>query len=414
LSKGLLTKVGAALLVLLLATFSTARAHQVWSTQQAQATVKSARAEAEAAFTRARTAGLTARELAAPRQQISALAAQDPPAGSPIWNPSAPDFYAQQRQQYQDIASGLRHQVTATRVAAHRALASDVAALSAIVATAASLDVPFDSASGALSSARTTQSAPGAGIAKLRAAAAAVSTAVRTLKSAVSARQTQLASIEHAAHDDLPTLIAQAKAAASTGAARRQLAQLVKPKDAALATSLQSALSAVTSATTLNGAALAALHFNDTLAAANAAVAKDLPAEMVVVSTENQEATMYENGKVVDSTPVTTGGPELPTFHGVFHIYDKISPFVFHSPFPVGSPYYYDPTPIEYWMPFDGQQGLHDAPWRPNFGPGSNFAPTDLGNGNTILGTHGCVNLPSEAAAFLWNWAPIGTTVVVN
>jgi hypothetical protein len=64
-------------------------------------------------------------------------------------------------------------------------------------------------------------------------------------------------------------------------------------------------------------------------------------------------------------------------------------------------------------MPFDGGEGLHDASWRSNFGPGSDLAPTDLGNGNTILGTHGCVNLPLDAAQFIWNWAPIGTTVVV-
>ena len=51
--------------------------------------------------------------------------------------------------------------------------------------------------------------------------------------------------------------------------------------------------------------------------------------------------------------------------------------------------------------------------WRRNFGPGSNLAPTDLGTGNYILGTHGCVNLPFDAAQFVWDWAPVGTTVVV-
>jgi hypothetical protein len=91
----------------------------------------------------------------------------------------------------------------------------------------------------------------------------------------------------------------------------------------------------------------------------------------------------------------------------------KASPWVFHSPWPPGNPYYYPPTPIQYWMPFDGGEGLHDAWWRSNFGPGSNLQPTDLGTGNYILGTHGCVNLPMAAAQFVWNWAPVGTTVVV-
>jgi len=117
--------------------------------------------------------------------------------------------------------------------------------------------------------------------------------------------------------------------------------------------------------------------------------------------------------KLVLDTPVTTGGPELPTDHGVFHIYFKASPFVFHSPWPPGSPFYYFPTPVQFWMPFDGGEGLHDASWRSDFGPGSNLAPTDLGTGRSIQGTHGCVNLPFDAAQFIWDWAPLGTTVVV-
>jgi lipoprotein-anchoring transpeptidase ErfK/SrfK len=141
--------------------------------------------------------------------------------------------------------------------------------------------------------------------------------------------------------------------------------------------------------------------------------AKTVPTKMIVVSTENQHADMYERSQIVYSTDVTTGGPELPTDHGVFHIYFKTSPFVFHSPWPVGSPYYYNPTPVQFWMPFDGGEGLHDASWRSNFGPGSNLAPTDLGTGNSILGTHGCINLPFAAAQFVWDWAPVGTTVVV-
>jgi lipoprotein-anchoring transpeptidase ErfK/SrfK len=150
-----------------------------------------------------------------------------------------------------------------------------------------------------------------------------------------------------------------------------------------------------------------------TIAEVDADYNRYLPQKMIVVSTENQSATMYEAGRQVYSTPVTTGGPELPTDHGVFHIYLKLSPFVFHSPWPIGSPYYYPPTPVQFWMPFDGGEGLHDASWRSNFGPGSNLQPTDLGTGNYILGTHGCVNLPFDAASFVWNWAPVGTTVVV-
>ena len=47
---------------------------------------------------------------------------------------------------------------------------------------------------------------------------------------------------------------------------------------------------------------------------------------------------------------------------------------------------------------------IHDAPWRSWYGPGANL----------YNGTHGCVNVPYSPMATLWNWAPNGTTVVVQ
>jgi len=34
--------------------------------------------------------------------------------------------------------------------------------------------------------------------------------------------------------------------------------------------------------------------------------------------------------------------------------------------------------------------------------------------GTTIPGTHGCVNVPLAAAAKLYNWASLGTPVIVS
>ena len=45
-------------------------------------------------------------------------------------------------------------------------------------------------------------------------------------------------------------------------------------------------------------------------------------------------------------------------------------------------------TPVDYWMPFAGNVGMHDASWRSRFG----------GNIYKYAGSHGCVNLPSDAA----------------
>ncbi len=60
---------------------------------------------------------------------------------------------------------------------------------------------------------------------------------------------------------------------------------------------------------------------------------------------------------------------------------------------------------VDYWMPFIGNAyALHDADWRVNFGG-------TIYQGN---GSHGCVNLPVDKAAELFNLTAIGDVVVVH
>jgi hypothetical protein len=61
--------------------------------------------------------------------------------------------------------------------------------------------------------------------------------------------------------------------------------------------------------------------------------------------------------------------------------------------------------PVAYWMPFDDQVGFHDASWQ-TFPFGSSQYKTD--------GSHGCVHLPADFIAWVYGWAPIGTTVTVK
>lgn len=50
-------------------------------------------------------------------------------------------------------------------------------------------------------------------------------------------------------------------------------------------------------------------------------------------------------------------------------------------------------TKVNYWMPFNGGIGFHDASWQPYFG------------GDRYLegGSHGCINMPPDSAAELYN-----------
>ena len=59
-------------------------------------------------------------------------------------------------------------------------------------------------------------------------------------------------------------------------------------------------------------------------------------------------------------------------------------------------------TPVKYWMPFNGNIGMHDANWRRSFG------------GEIYLtgGSHGCVNLPPSKAAEIYEYMSPGFPVI--
>jgi lipoprotein-anchoring transpeptidase ErfK/SrfK len=92
---------------------------------------------------------------------------------------------------------------------------------------------------------------------------------------------------------------------------------------------------------------------------------------------------------------------------GTYHVYAKYTNTVLRGSDSTGS---WD-DPVSYWMPFldnqYGQYGLHDATWR---------SPSAFGNidPNSADASHGCVELPLATAKWLYDWAPIGTTVTVQ
>ena len=55
---------------------------------------------------------------------------------------------------------------------------------------------------------------------------------------------------------------------------------------------------------------------------------------------------------------------------------------------------------------------IHDAPWRRAFGPGTENPHTNP-DGTWETGSHGCVNMPTPAAATLYNWVRVGAHVVI-
>lgn len=407
-----IAKFSLAVVIVLIASLSTVRVRQAWGEQQARSSFDSSRHQVTQALARGATVGLYASELAPFRHLAGALNRVPTPSSSLFWG-SQEAFYNRQAQAYRSLAGSIDAKIAAVSAQARVHDDSNLASVQKSINRAQTFGLDTTTIQSQVAEDReqlTHATTPKL----LRQIGAATGTQLTSLTTSISARSQYVSSVLNTAGNTVAGV--QTVADNESAQAKNQLSviTLFKPKVSSLGGQVDDADSAVHAQSVAFVAAVKEAGLHDLTAQIAALYSKTMPSKLIVVSTENQWATMYDNGTEVYNTPVTTGGPELPTDHGIFHIYEKISPFVFHSPWPEGSPYYYPPTPIEYWMPFDGQEGLHDASWRSNFGPGSNYAPTDLGTGYYILGTHGCVNLPNDAASFVWDWAPVGTTVVVT
>lgn len=123
----------------------------------------------------------------------------------------------------------------------------------------------------------------------------------------------------------------------------------------------------------------------------------DIGDSYVEIDYTNQHLWYYEEGKLVVDTDIVSGN--ISTGHGspdgVFKIVYKQSPAVLK-----GEDYESDVT---YFMPFAYNVGIHDASWR-NGKFGGDIYKTS--------GSHGCVNVPEEAAETIYNTIAKGTPVV--
>jgi lipoprotein-anchoring transpeptidase ErfK/SrfK len=110
------------------------------------------------------------------------------------------------------------------------------------------------------------------------------------------------------------------------------------------------------------------------------------------VDLTNQMLYAYQGDTVVNSFLVSTGTWLHPTVVGQYNIYVK------YRSAPMSGPGYYLPD-VPYIMYFYGDYGLHGTYWHNNFG-------TPM--------SHGCVNLRTDEAAWLYSWASVGTLVNIH
>lgn len=110
------------------------------------------------------------------------------------------------------------------------------------------------------------------------------------------------------------------------------------------------------------------------------------------VDLSDQRLVAYEGETSVYTVTVSTGLPRTPTVVGRYKIYVK------YRAADMRGPDYYLPK-VPYVMYFHRGYGLHGTYWHNSFG-----RPM----------SHGCVNLPTPDAEWVFGWASVGTPVVVH
>ena len=128
----------------------------------------------------------------------------------------------------------------------------------------------------------------------------------------------------------------------------------------------------------------------------------DIGGTYVEISIAAQTLWCYKDGKVIVETPIVTGNPSRGNSTpsgGVWAIDAKKSPATLGTIETMGYS-----SHVNFWMPFNGNVGLHDADgWRSKYG----------GEIYKTNGSHGCVNMPYSAAKTIYGTVEIGTAVVV-
>ena len=135
----------------------------------------------------------------------------------------------------------------------------------------------------------------------------------------------------------------------------------------------------------------------------------DWPKRYIDADLSEQHARMYnENGELIWESDFVSGNPAVnhSTPEGVY----AVNNYKGRNQTLRGVDENHDGQPdytshVKYWVPFvDNLVAFHDAWWRGSFGGG-------IYRRN---GSHGCINLPTSAAAELYDLTDIGDVVVVH
>lgn len=122
----------------------------------------------------------------------------------------------------------------------------------------------------------------------------------------------------------------------------------------------------------------------------------DIGKTYVEINITRQYLWFYKNGKIITQGDVVTGDPNKgnSTSVGVYMLNYKEKGSILNGPNYASK--------VTYWMPFNGNIGIHDASWRYSFGD-------NIYKNN---GTHGCVNTPLYLAKTIFDNIEDGTPII--
>lgn len=122
----------------------------------------------------------------------------------------------------------------------------------------------------------------------------------------------------------------------------------------------------------------------------------------VEIDIARQHVWLYVDGICIMETDCVTGNKgNHDTREGYFFLTSKETDRILRGYNDNGSKY---ASHVDFWMPFDGGIGLHDAAWRHGAFGGDIYLTN---------GSHGCVNLPRWAAETIYNNIDFSTPIIV-
>ena len=123
---------------------------------------------------------------------------------------------------------------------------------------------------------------------------------------------------------------------------------------------------------------------------------EDIGSSYVEIDLTHQHLYLFWKGQIVLETDFVSGDVSKgnTTPGGLFRLTYRATDAVLR-----GRDYV---TPVKYWMPFNGNIGMHDATWRSEFG----------GEIYLTNGSHGCINLPLDMAEAIFGYINTGFPII--